>query len=98
MLVRWKPNRFTCNSKGVTDVRFGSKADMCGAKRHVRFTPNSDIDCVFWHVCVGPEADMKPLRLFNYIGNSIARRYEHDLILSDEEFECFNLRDFLDHH
>src|SRR5262245_55519675 len=24
------------------DVRFGSKADMCGAKRHVRFTPNSD--------------------------------------------------------
>jgi hypothetical protein len=28
-------------------VRFGSKADMCGAKRHVRFTPNSDIDCAF---------------------------------------------------
>src|SRR5262249_9578190 len=26
----------------VTDVRFGSKADMCVAKRHVRFTPNSD--------------------------------------------------------
>src|SRR5262245_48589839 len=24
-------------------VRFGSKADICGAKRHVRFTPNSDI-------------------------------------------------------
>src|SRR5262245_53240506 len=24
------------------DVRFGSKADICGAKRHVRFTPNSD--------------------------------------------------------
>ena len=23
-------------------VRFGSKADICGAKRHVRFTPNSD--------------------------------------------------------
>ena len=23
------------------DVRFGSKADMCGAKRHVRFTPKS---------------------------------------------------------
>jgi hypothetical protein len=23
-------------------VRFGSKADMCGAIRHVRFTPNSD--------------------------------------------------------
>jgi len=24
------------------DVRFGSKADMCGAKAHVRFAPNSD--------------------------------------------------------
>src|SRR5262245_32945344 len=24
------------------DVRFGSKADMCAAKRHVCFTPNSD--------------------------------------------------------
>ena len=24
------------------DVRFGSKADICTAKRHVRFTPNSD--------------------------------------------------------
>src|SRR5262249_10672171 len=23
-------------------VRFGSKADMCSAQRHVRFTPNSD--------------------------------------------------------
>src|SRR5262245_36809341 len=26
----------------ATDVCFGSKADMCGAKGHVRFTPNSD--------------------------------------------------------
>ena len=24
------------------DVRFGSKADVCVAKPHVRFTPNSD--------------------------------------------------------
>ena len=23
------------------DVRFGSKADICSAKRHVRFAPNS---------------------------------------------------------
>jgi hypothetical protein len=28
--------------KGRFDVRFGSEADMCAAKRHVRFTPNSD--------------------------------------------------------
>src|SRR5215475_14861234 len=27
----------------ATNVRFGSKADICGATRHVRFTPNSDI-------------------------------------------------------
>jgi hypothetical protein len=59
------------------------KADMCGAVADVRF---------------GPVADMKPLRLFNYVGNSIARRYEHDLIFGDEEFECFDLRDFLDNH
>ena len=38
-------------------VRFGSKADMCAAKRHVSFTPNSDIDCVFPHVRFGPIAD-----------------------------------------
>ena len=25
-----------------SDVRFGSKADMCGAKRYVRFAPESD--------------------------------------------------------
>ena len=25
----------------MVDVRFGSKADMCGAKCHVRFTPES---------------------------------------------------------
>jgi hypothetical protein len=28
------------------DVRFGSKADICSAPSHVRFTPNSDTDCV----------------------------------------------------
>jgi hypothetical protein len=27
-------------------VRFGSKADICDAKSHVRFTPISDIECV----------------------------------------------------
>jgi hypothetical protein len=29
-------------SQEESDVRFGSKTDMCGAKRHVRFTPESD--------------------------------------------------------
>ena len=27
---------------GRSDVRFGSLADICSAKRHVRFAPNSD--------------------------------------------------------
>jgi hypothetical protein len=27
------------------DVRFGSKAGICSAKSHVRFTPESDIKC-----------------------------------------------------
>jgi hypothetical protein len=31
------------------NVCFGSKADICAAKSDVRFTPNSDIDCVFRH-------------------------------------------------
>ena len=26
----------------MLDVRFGSKADICGATSHVRFTPDSD--------------------------------------------------------
>jgi hypothetical protein len=29
-------------SSASWNVRFGSKADMCGALAHVRFTPNSD--------------------------------------------------------
>src|SRR5215475_11844237 len=29
----------------LADVRYGSKADMCGAQQHVRFTPESDIKC-----------------------------------------------------
>jgi hypothetical protein len=50
-------------------VRFGSQADMSGAKRHVRFTPNSDRESglprqASGHVqrtrpvCFGPKADI----------------------------------------
>jgi hypothetical protein len=31
--------------KALRNVRFGSKADMCSAQAHVRFTPESDIKC-----------------------------------------------------
>jgi hypothetical protein len=34
-------NRCAARRRWVSDVRFGSQADMCSAKRHVRFTPNS---------------------------------------------------------
>src|SRR5262245_54474061 len=39
------------------DVRFGSKADICTASAHVRFTPNSDIDCAFRQSALGQKAD-----------------------------------------
>src|SRR5262249_11662330 len=31
----------TCTEEGVGDVRFGSQADICSAKRHVRFNLKS---------------------------------------------------------
>jgi hypothetical protein len=33
------------------DFRFRSKADMCSAKRYVRFAPNSEINREIWNVC-----------------------------------------------
>jgi hypothetical protein len=44
------------------NVRFGSGADICGAKDHVRFTPNGgDRDSGFSHKVISalpPKADM----------------------------------------
>jgi hypothetical protein len=43
------------------DVRFGSKADICGATSHVRFTPNSDRKSEFSQKVMSalpPKADM----------------------------------------
>src|SRR5262249_31752747 len=52
--------------KGPPDVRFGSLADICSAKGHVRFTPESDIKCdTYWDVRLGPIAD---LRLYDLVG------------------------------
>src|SRR5262249_18877505 len=47
--------------RGLTsgDVRFGSKADICGAKSHVRFPPDSDRESgplTNGHVCFTPES------------------------------------------
>src|SRR5215813_8601593 len=43
------------------NVRFGSKADICAAKSHVRFTPNSDRESGFPQTLMSalpPKADM----------------------------------------
>jgi hypothetical protein len=43
------------------DVRFGSKADICIAKSHVRFAPNSDRESEFLQRVMSalpPKADM----------------------------------------
>jgi hypothetical protein len=44
-----------------SNVRFGSKADICAATSHVRFTPNSDRESGFPHKVMSalpPKADM----------------------------------------
>jgi len=41
------------------DLRFGSEADICAAKPHVRFTPNSDRESgppATGHVCFTPQS------------------------------------------
>src|SRR5262249_37282695 len=46
---------------GVLDFRFGSKADICTAAAHVRFTPNSDRESEFPQRAMSalpPKADM----------------------------------------
>src|ERR1043166_6988975 len=51
----------TCNGKGPAYVRFGSLADICSAKGHVRFAPNSDRESGFPQTVMSalpPKADM----------------------------------------
>ena len=45
---------YTFRRSHSANVRFGSKADMCGAPTHVRFTPNSDRKS--GHLLVGPSS------------------------------------------
>jgi hypothetical protein len=47
--------------KGGRNVRFGSLADICSAKGHVRFAPNSDRESGFPQTVMSaltPKADM----------------------------------------
>src|SRR5262245_31277791 len=56
--------------RGATEVRFGSQVDMCGAKRHVRFTrfgPTADFRLIRQAVC--------PLASFARIERNRSGRY-----------------------
>src|SRR5215813_2518332 len=58
-------------------VRFGSKADICAAKRHVRFTPNSDRESeplANRHVCFTPESGLRRMSYFNSAQSKSDRR------------------------
>ena len=51
----------TCCRAAVVNVRFGSLADMCNAKAHVRFASNSDRESGFPQTAMSaspPKADM----------------------------------------
>jgi hypothetical protein len=73
------------------------KADMCAALAYVRFGPKADIRYRRPSITCRRARRAGPLPPPDHIGNSLLWRYEHDLILSDEEFECFDLRDLVDH-
>ena len=57
---RTNPHRnFGRGRQGANDVRFGSKADMCSAKGHVRSTPESGhVQCDRRNVRLVPIADI----------------------------------------
>ena len=53
----------TCTEEGVGDVRFGSQADICSAKRHVRFTLKSSQGLPgFGKIHLPPGGQTAPLR------------------------------------
>ena len=56
MRQTWGVQRSVSSGKRPTDVRFGSKADMCGAKRHVRFVPIADMCSALAHVRFTPNS------------------------------------------
>src|SRR6516164_10311043 len=63
--VGWNSPIELPSSSGIANVRFGSKADMCSAKGHVRFTPNSDRESGLPQKgmsALHPRADIGPAR------------------------------------
>jgi hypothetical protein len=43
----------TVAPEGVSNVRFGSKADMCSAQAHDRFAPNATSNATYGNVRFG---------------------------------------------
>jgi len=64
-LARWTVGGYEFLVGCPADVRFGSKADMCAAKGHVRFAPNSDRESGFPQTVMSalpPKADIQYMR------------------------------------
>jgi hypothetical protein len=72
--------RVTRHMALLLNVRFGSKADMCGAKSHVRFTPESGHSqctslCLLWaksgHHVYSTTSSARPIRVLGTAMRSI---------------------------
>ena len=48
--ARWLQLHVAALKRRAKQIRFGSLADICSAKRDVRFAPNSDINREIWNV------------------------------------------------
>jgi hypothetical protein len=65
------------------DVRFGSKADMCAARRHVRFSPNSDQESGF------PEKSHSASRVERLLMTLALGVWAFDGQIDNLDFGCF---------
>src|SRR5262249_11094307 len=72
-------------------VRFGSKADMCGATANVRFTPESDIKCDIIECPLRANCGHRASSLNNFVGHR-----QH--ILRDCESKCLGCFQIDDQH
>jgi hypothetical protein len=78
-----------CGAKG--HVRFGSKADIWSAKRHVRFTPNNDRESGLSQTVMSalpPKADMCGARAYVCFGPIADSQPHPDELLKDGRFSC----------
>src|SRR5262249_5042156 len=67
----------------LSDVQFGSKADICSAKRHVRFTPNCDSESGL------PAKVMSALPFFFFKQNATESARKVSATLGGSFFACW---------